>query len=247
MNDQEIIQGNWLYRNPPLFEEVNGYLSERIASLIWRELGRNPSDRIGRVLDVGCGTGRLLRNLLPFCDHVVGVDMNQAMLKYARNRQPEIEFIEGDMRSLGDLGLFDVVVCVGSVIMYMQSNDDITKSLHNLRRQVKPDGFLLLGLTDAGSVIGDHSRLRRNFEIKTKTISATAVATYEFDGRRQRMIRQRKWTLSTGETIMDKGEYRLIFPLELDFFLSTAGFTKRRLAQLDGDALQPRLFVVATP
>lgn len=131
--------------------------------------------------------------------------------------------------------------------MYMQSNDEILQSLSNFRSRVHPDGFLLLGLTDAGSVIGDHSRLRRDFQIKTAAVSAKGAATYQFDGERQCMIRDRVWYTSAGEVIGDKGEYRLIFPLELDFYLATAGFSKRRRAFLIGDALQPRRYVIAQP
>jgi SAM-dependent methyltransferase len=248
MNDEAAItRGNWLYRNPVLFEEVNGHLSDKITSLIWRELGKSPPQRLGSVLDVGCGTGRLLHNLSPFCDRMVGVDINPAMLSHARSRLAETEFVERDMRRLGDLGAFDLVVCVGSVVMYMYSNDDLFDSLVNLRRHVKPDGILLLGLMDAGAVIGDHSRLRTKFSIKTDGLSATGSASYKFDGPRQCMLRVRTWRTSSGEEIEDRGEYRLIFPLELDFHLSTAGFSKRRTVSLNGDSLQPRLYVIAAP
>ena len=245
MNEESLRDGNWLYRNPSLFEEVNGHLSDRIADLIWRELGKTPPNQLGDVLDVGCGTGRLLRNLFPYCNRTVGVDVNERMLDHARANLPQAQFHQGDMRSLNVSGLFDIVICVGSVIMYMQSNDEILQSLINFRKRLHPDGFLLLGLTDAGSVIGDHSRLRRDFQIKTAGVSAKGVATYQFDGERQCMIRNRVWYTSATEVIRDEGEYRLIFPLELDLFLATAGFSRRRKALLNGDALQPRRYVIA--
>jgi SAM-dependent methyltransferase len=247
MNEATLTQGNWLYRNPALFEEVNGHLSDKIAALIWREIAKGPPQRLGNVLDVGCGTGRLLHNLARYCDRLVGVDINPAMLSHARARLPEAEFIERDMRRLGDLGAFDLVICVGSVVMYMYSNDDLFDAVANLRRQVAPDGCLLLGLTDAGAIIGDHSRLRTKFAIATDGFSATASASYQFDGRSQRMLRVRTWRTSTGEDIEDRAEYRLIFPLELDFYLGTAGFSRRRTVSLNGDSLQPRLYVIAAP
>jgi ubiquinone/menaquinone biosynthesis C-methylase UbiE len=64
------------------------------------------------VLDIGCGTGRLLQGLRP--SRGVGIDFSPAMLEIARRNAPELEFYLGDAEdasfydSLG--GPFDVIV-----------------------------------------------------------------------------------------------------------------------------------------
>ena len=50
----------------------------RICSLV---------DPAAEVLDVGCGTGRLLAGLSPRCGRVVGVDVSEKMVEYARGRR----------------------------------------------------------------------------------------------------------------------------------------------------------------
>jgi SAM-dependent methyltransferase len=72
------------------------------------------------VLDAGCGTGRVARELARRGFDVVGVDVNASMLATARQRSPELEWMEADLATL-DLGRsFDVVVLAGNVPLFTQ-------------------------------------------------------------------------------------------------------------------------------
>ncbi len=65
-----------------------------------------------RILDLGCGTGKLLAFLKP--SRGVGIDFSPAMIEVARQNHPELEFYVGDVESSNDLeqveGTFDVVL-----------------------------------------------------------------------------------------------------------------------------------------
>lgn len=52
------------------------------------------------VLDLGCGPGHVTRYLHDLGVQIVGVDLSPGMLREARRLNPDIEFREGDMRSL---------------------------------------------------------------------------------------------------------------------------------------------------
>jgi SAM-dependent methyltransferase len=94
-----------------------------------------------RVLEIGCGTGNVLRVLEDACPDgvVVGMDLFSEGLKYARG-QTSCSLVQGDIQALPfgkkfDLiGLFDVLEHIP---------DDI-KALANLRALLADDGFLLL-------------------------------------------------------------------------------------------------------
>ncbi len=60
------------------------------------------------VLELGCGTGDLLASLLPA--RGVGVDFSAEILKLARERHPELEFIEADVHMLELNETFDYVL-----------------------------------------------------------------------------------------------------------------------------------------
>jgi SAM-dependent methyltransferase len=66
-------------------------------------LAREPLER-SRVLDVGCGAGRLALALAPACRWVVGLDRDEALIQEARRRAAEaglvnIEFHEADVEA----------------------------------------------------------------------------------------------------------------------------------------------------
>jgi SAM-dependent methyltransferase len=70
-----------------------------------------------RVLDLGCGTGRLLAGLRP--SRGVGVDFSPEMIRAARARHPELELHVGDVEASSTLerieGPFDVIVLSDTV------------------------------------------------------------------------------------------------------------------------------------
>ncbi|MFC4437714.1 MULTISPECIES: class I SAM-dependent methyltransferase [Natrialbaceae] len=50
-----------------------------------------------RILDAGCGAGHLTAELADRGASVVGVDVSEAMLAYARDRQPSASFVRADL------------------------------------------------------------------------------------------------------------------------------------------------------
>lgn len=81
------------------------------------ELVEHLPDQVERVLDVGCGDGRLAALVLEACPQAreaVGLDQSAPMLDLARERfaaDPRGQVLEHDLREpLPDLGAFDVVV-----------------------------------------------------------------------------------------------------------------------------------------
>jgi 2-polyprenyl-3-methyl-5-hydroxy-6-metoxy-1,4-benzoquinol methylase len=70
------------------------------------------------VLDAGCGTGRVARELARRGIDVTGVDVDASMIATARELAPELAWHLGDVAVL-DLGrTFDVVVMAGNVPLF---------------------------------------------------------------------------------------------------------------------------------
>jgi ubiquinone/menaquinone biosynthesis C-methylase UbiE len=103
----------------------------------------------GNVLDVGCGPGKMIVDLINRGCSVTGLDIAPGMLEVARaNIEAECpgyvpKLILGNIEHLDlDDAIFDAVICAG-VIEYM--SDDY-KSLIELTRVLKPGGTLLLSV-----------------------------------------------------------------------------------------------------
>jgi ubiquinone/menaquinone biosynthesis C-methylase UbiE len=70
------------------------------------------------VLDAGCGTGRVAIELARHGIEVVGADVDESMLAFAREHAPDITWVRSDLAEL-DLGrTFDVVVMAGNVPLF---------------------------------------------------------------------------------------------------------------------------------
>ncbi|MGH9077989.1 MAG: class I SAM-dependent methyltransferase [Acidimicrobiales bacterium] len=110
------------------------------------------------VLDAGCGTGRVARELHRRGIEVVGVDMDPSMLATARDLAPTgprgdqagrgagppLSWVEADLATL-DLGrTFDVVVMAGNVPLYCPAGTQAAL-VAGCARHVRPGGALVAG------------------------------------------------------------------------------------------------------
>jgi SAM-dependent methyltransferase len=96
------------------------------------------------VLDAGCGTGRVARELARRGVEVMGVDLDPDMLATARRRSPELQWVQADLASF-DLGrTFDVVVAAGNVMILLTPGTEALV-LASLARHLRPDGLLIAG------------------------------------------------------------------------------------------------------
>lgn len=112
-----------------------------VRRMVWRllALGADPS-RLGRVLDVGCGTGALLDEMSRNAGEVWGLDISPEALAFCRQRG-HTRLVQGDAAHLPFRGAdFDVVTAIG-VIEHL---DDDEAFLRELARVLKPGGVLVL-------------------------------------------------------------------------------------------------------
>jgi SAM-dependent methyltransferase len=71
----------------------------------------------GRVLEIGCGAGRLTGYLIELGQHVQGIDVSPAMIAYCRETYPGGDFSVMDLRDLSGFEeeSLDVVVATDGV------------------------------------------------------------------------------------------------------------------------------------
>lgn len=97
-----------------------------------------------RVLDAGCGTGRVGVRLAEAGYDVVGCDVDGAMVEVARTEHPALDWQVADLATL-DLGeRFDVVLLAGNVIPLLEDGT-LEATCHRLAAHVKPGGLVACG------------------------------------------------------------------------------------------------------
>jgi SAM-dependent methyltransferase len=96
------------------------------------------------VLDAGCGTGRVGRELARRGLDVVGVDIDPEMLDTARRKAPDVDWRLADLASV-DLGrTFDVIVMAGNVMIFLGPATE-PAVVANMARHLAPGGVLIAG------------------------------------------------------------------------------------------------------
>ncbi|MBV9011375.1 MAG: class I SAM-dependent methyltransferase [Pseudonocardiales bacterium] len=75
-----------------------------------------------RVLDAGCGTGRVAIELARRGLEAVGADLDPGMISLARAKAPELTWVQADLSELDLPERFDAVVLAGNVVPFVASD-----------------------------------------------------------------------------------------------------------------------------
>ncbi|MYW62912.1 methyltransferase domain-containing protein [Streptomyces sp. SID8379] len=102
-----------------------------------------------RVLDAGCGTGRVMIRLAELGYDCVGIDLDASMLDVARAQAPQLPWFETDLADfdparLGVAAGFDLVVAAGNVLPLLTPGTEATV-VARLAAVLVPGGLLVAG------------------------------------------------------------------------------------------------------
>ncbi len=165
------------------------------------------SSTAARVLDAGCGTGRMSRYLAErHCD-VEGVDLSPGMIKMARQHHPDLNFAVGSLTALAyPDNHFDGVLLWYSIIHTPPVDHD--RIFTEAGRVLRPGGHILIG-TQSGDGVRDVAPAYRRFghEVELLRYLTTAdqiAARLEGVGLREtaRMVRRSGGSERDGETVV---------------------------------------------
>lgn len=99
-----------------------------------------------RVLDAGCGTGRVAIELATRGFSLTGMDLDEAMLAAARAKAPDLRWILADLSEASAHldSEFDVVVLAGNVMIFVARGTEATV-ISQLASHLAPGGLFVAG------------------------------------------------------------------------------------------------------
>jgi 2-polyprenyl-3-methyl-5-hydroxy-6-metoxy-1,4-benzoquinol methylase len=158
--DQRKMWNRW---NSQYRERAQGEVSARQAETVVAWLRRLKREDLN-IIDVGCGTGWISPHLARF-GRVTGTDLADEVISRARQRYPDVRFIDGDFMVLHlPEASFDVAVCL-EVLSHIA---DQPAFIARVARLLCPAGLLMLAtqngpILNRASAIGlpEQGQLRR--------------------------------------------------------------------------------------
>jgi len=203
------------------FAELYAQLPDATDLWPWLELAQGATPP---VLYLGIGSGRIAVPLSAAGIELVGVDSHPGMLERLRGRLPRTELIESRIEDLGLGRRFDLVIAPSNILYLVE----------RLRRAADH-------LADGGALA---------FELANphwlRSGGGDGVRVRAFDGNGARL--EVDYRLPNGRTITQHAEVAIVWPEEMDNWLTAAGLRLQRMfGQPDAELRDsPSFYVVAS-
>jgi len=218
----------------------------------------------GPVLDIGCGTGRVMLHLAQQGFRTVGLDRSREMLVRGQRKleimpelKPLVSFVFGDALEATLPGQFNLIIVPYNTFMQFTEQVDQIAALHRFCELLNDSGLLVMDLPNAGEIFGSQDTgavmLERTFVEPDSghTVMQHSVSMID------RAAQQLHITWIYDEIAADGLVRRTVAPLllrcvlpgEMDLMLASAGL---RRVQTYGDYMRepfvdgsPRMIVLA--
>jgi SAM-dependent methyltransferase len=244
----------------PFYDWENARTVGRRDVSFWRQLAAEHS---GRILELGCGTGRIAIPILEAGGALIGVDRSAPMLARAWERAKRAalgrraKFVRADIRSLpfasADIGDrprsrdgrgFQLVIAPYGILQSLTRERDLLDTLHSVARVLRAGGVFGIDLVPD---LPRWPEYQRKVSLRGRRGASTTVTLIES----VRQDRRRRLTIFDQEYVQRRGGERRVHRFSLTFRtlrvpqmvarLETAGFTVRAvLGDYQGRPWDPR-------
>lgn len=195
LDAEALTDSNLVYREPALYDEL--LADDSIAADLMNVIGQHGT-RPRTVLDLGCGTGRLLAQLHDHGLTATGMDLQPRLITWAQRTHPGLRLHVGDLRTARLGTTFDLVTCVGNTLSYLHTETELAAAFDTIRAHSHPGTLLALAtLTGIGRNVHGRS------EVTTSLGAATVTTTSTWDPSTQIQNTTRTWQFTTGRVEQD--------------------------------------------
>lgn len=226
------VFGNYAHYYDLLYQDKNYTAEVQFVD----ELIQHHAPTARSILDLGCGTGIHASLLSERGYHVCGVDLSDDMLERAEQRRltlppqepSQLEFIQGDVRTVRVERTFDVVVSLFHVVSYQTTNQDLQDAFKTAREHLNPGGIFIFDCWYGPAVLSDRPAIRVK-RLADEKISVTRIAEPVMypnqnlvDVNYQILIQDQ--ASGVLETLRETHKMRYLFKPEVDCLLSQYRF-----------------------
>ena len=178
------------YRTVAPFIEAE--LANRGDEALWRRVGRE--HQAGRILEIGCGSGRVTALLAESGANVLGIDVSPELLARAKHRLQEtpVGLLLADMRDMALRTRFQVIAAPDDPFSHLTSAADRDSALRRVAEHLAPGGVFYLdalwfppgatGKTARHDIVVDGRLVRVTENWRCNTRTHRCATEYDYDG-----------------------------------------------------------------
>lgn len=206
------------------------------AATLLKLANRQPS----RVLDLGCGAGRLSIELGKRGVQTWGVDISPDLIALARQRLPMAQFVEGSVLDAA-FPRADCAAAIGEVLNYATVGDagDLRRLFNKVHAALEDEGLFLFDLAGPGRVGAGRA-------FSQEDDWAVGMTAEEKEGMLVRRITTFRRGANGAWARCDEVHRLRLWPVDqVIAALSSAGFRAEQIGSYDGLALPDGLYVYA--
>lgn len=227
--------GNSHYDWPDYYDIISSGLDHDV------EFYANLAEEVeGKVLELGCGTGRVTIPIARRGIEIVGLDSNSFMLEKGTRKGKmarigdHMQFIEGDMREFHFRGTFSLIIIPYRSFLHLLTVQEQMDTLRNIYRHLPSGGIFALNVfvpkINHLYEEDDKSSTRGIYDIPGSEDRLAVWDFTRFDHYMQigEIIRQYERLNVKGEVIqriISPLHIRYVFPFELHHLLKLSGFS----------------------
>lgn len=197
------------------------------------------------VLEIGCGTGRILVPIAESGVSIVGLDPAAEMLAIARRKldsaavdvRARAELVEGDVRDFSLARRFQLAIIPYRAFLHLMTVEDQIAGLRNIHRHLQPGGRLVFNVFDPrfeafvarSGALGEVVTRLGEFNHPDDDRRVVLYSSVRYDREKQHLIEQRTFEeLDVEGRMVDRVHatltLRYVFRHEMEHILARCGF-----------------------
>ncbi len=146
----EVIAPKIIYTNPmgkysnysKFYDTLEGTQEEKATFV--KNFIKTYSPDATSILEIACGTGNILEQLQEY--KISGLDNSTDMLKIAKNKLPNVNFYELDMRNFEINQRFDVILCIYDSINHLLELNDWVETFNSVNTHLNNNGIFIFDM-----------------------------------------------------------------------------------------------------
>ena len=235
MKDADMLESEW-DAQATTYDLLNGDLREPDLDAINGMVTGN------RVLELGCGTGRVALPVARSGRHVVALDYSSAMVGVLEEKlraEPDlaIETVHAPMQDFEREASFDTILCVNNSLLFLPDQSTQVRALEKIRINLAPGGKAILQINAAASMLRTWGTDRKTLPAQIDSSGvATMSAIVDLERQRMQLVYERRSVDGTTDYVVPV-TLRYIWADELALMCRLAGLRiVRSLGSWSGDS-----------